>query len=113
MCWSLFLRAELVARLHWLTERQLLDAVAAGQVTPGRLFTTATFVGYVLGGMWGAVAATVGIFLPAFVLVAVSGPIVLRLRQSPSAAAVLDGINVAALALMDCGLDSTGTDGNR
>ena len=95
-----FLRADLVARLHWLTERQLLDAVAAGQVTPGPLFTTATFVGYVLGGMWGAVAATVGIFLPAFVLVAVSGPIVPRLRQSPLAAVVFDGINVAALTLM-------------
>jgi chromate transporter len=95
-----FLRADLVSRLHWLTEHQLLDAVAAGQVTPGPLFTTATFVGYVLGGIWGAIAATVGIFLPAFVLVAISGPIVPRLRQSPLAAAVLDGINVAALALM-------------
>ena len=95
-----FLRADLVSRLHWLTERQLLDAVAAGQVTPGPLFTTATFVGYILGGAWGAVAATVGIFLPAFVLVAVSGPVVPMLRRSATAGAVLDGINVAALALM-------------
>jgi chromate transporter len=95
-----FMRADLVARFHWLTERQLLDAVAAGQVTPGPLFTTATFVGYVLGGIWGATAATVGIFLPAFVLVAISGPLVPKLRRSSTVAAALDGINVAALALM-------------
>lgn len=78
----------------------MLDAVAAGQITPGPLFTTATFIGYVLGGIWGAVAATIGIFLPAFVLVALSGPLVPRLRRSPLVAAALDGINVAALALM-------------
>lgn len=95
-----FLRSDLVARLGWLSERQLLDAVAVGQVTPGPLFTTATFVGYVLGGARGAVLGTVAIFLPAFVLVAISGPLILRLRRSSTAGAVLDGINVAALALM-------------
>ncbi|HWX92806.1 MAG TPA: chromate efflux transporter, partial [Terriglobales bacterium] len=95
-----FLRSDLVARLGWLTEQQLLDAVAVGQVTPGPLFTTATFVGYVLGGVRGAVLGTVAIFLPAFVLVAASGPLVSRLRRSSTAGAVLDGINVAALALM-------------
>jgi chromate transporter len=95
-----FLRADLVQRLGWLTERQLLDAVAVGQVTPGPVFTTATFVGYVLGGLPGAAAATVGIFLPAFVFVAVSGPLVPRVRRSPTAGAVLDGVNVASLALM-------------
>ena len=95
-----FLRADMVARLHWLTERQLLDALAAGQVTPGPLFTTATFIGYVLGGFWGAIVATIGIFLPAFVLVAISGPVVPKLRRSMTVGAVLDGINVAALALM-------------
>ena len=95
-----FLRADLVSRLHWLTERQLLDAVAAGQVTPGPLFTTATFIGYILGGTRGAIASTVGIFLPAFVLVAISGPVVPILRRSAAVGAVLDGINVAALALM-------------
>jgi chromate transporter len=95
-----FLRADFVARLKWLTEQQLLDAVAVGQVTPGPLFTTATFIGYVLAGLPGAILATVGIFLPAFVLVAVSGPLVPRLRHSTIAGAALDGINVAALVLM-------------
>jgi chromate transporter len=95
-----FLRADLVERLGWLTERQLLDAVAVGQVTPGPVFTTATFVGYVLGGGVGAVVATVGIFLPAFFFVAVSGPLVPRLRRSPAAGAALDGVNAASLALM-------------
>jgi chromate transporter len=95
-----FLRSDLVVRLGWITERQLLDAVAMGQVTPGPLFTTATFIGYILGVVRGAVIATVAIFLPAFVLVAVSGPLVPRIRKSPTAGAVLDGINVAALALM-------------
>lgn len=95
-----FLRNDLVVRLGWLTERQLLDAVAVGQVTPGPVFTTATFVGYLLGGTSGAVVATVGIFLPAFVFVAASGPLVPRVRRSPAARAVLDGVNVASLALM-------------
>jgi chromate transporter len=95
-----YLRADLVERLHWLTEAQLLDAVAVGQVTPGPVFTTATFIGYVLGGGMGATVATVGIFLPAFIYVAASGPIVPRLRRSRVAAAVLDGVNVASLALM-------------
>jgi chromate transporter len=95
-----FLRADLVERLHWLTERQLLDAIAVGQVTPGPVFTTATFIGYVLGGVPGAGVATVGIFLPAFVFVALSGLVLPRLRRSPTAGAVLDGVNVASLALM-------------
>jgi chromate transporter len=95
-----FLRSDLVEHLHWLTESQLLDAVAVGQVTPGPVFTTATFIGYVLGAAPGAAIATVGIFLPAFVFVALSGPLVPRLRRSPTAGAVLDGVNVASLALM-------------
>jgi chromate transporter len=95
-----FLRADLVQRLGWLTERQLLDAVAVGQVTPGPVFTTATFIGYVLGGLPGAAVATLGIFLPAFVFVAVSGPVIPRLRRSPTAGAALDGVNAASLALM-------------
>jgi len=95
-----FLRADFVDRLGWLTESQLLDAVAVGQVTPGPVFTTATFVGYVLGGAPGAVVATVGIFLPAFVFVALSGPLVPRLRRSRFARALLDGVNAASLALM-------------
>lgn len=95
-----FLRSDLVVRLRWLTERQLLDAIAIGQVTPGPLFTAATFVGYVLSGIPGALLATVGVFLPAFVLVGVSGPLVPKIRNSPAAGAALDGVNVAALALM-------------
>lgn len=95
-----FLRADLVTRLGWLTEAQLLDAVAIGQVTPGPVFTTATFIGYLLGGVSGAVVATVGIFLPAFFFVAVSGPLIPKLRNSARAAAFLDGVNVASLALM-------------
>lgn len=95
-----FLRADLVDHLHWLTESQLLDAVAVGQVTPGPVFTTATFIGYVLHGVTGGLVATLGIFLPSFVYVALSGPIVPLLRRSPTAAAFLDGVNVASLALM-------------
>ncbi len=95
-----FLRADLVERLGWLTEAQLLDAVAIGQVTPGPLSTTATFIGYVLAGPAGALVATVGIFLPAFVFVSLTGPLIPRLRRSPVAGAVLDGVNVASLALM-------------
>lgn len=95
-----FIRADLVERWHWLTESQLLDAIAVGQITPGPVFTTATFIGYVLGGPKGAAAATVGIFLPAFFFVAVSGPLVPRIRRSPTAGAFLDGVNAAAMALM-------------
>lgn len=95
-----FLRADLVERWGWLTEAQLLDAVAVGQVTPGPVFTTATFIGYVLGGLPGAGLATLGIFLPAFVFVALSGPLVPRIRRSAAAGAFLDGVNAASLALM-------------
>jgi chromate transporter len=95
-----FLRADFVQRLGWLTERQLLDAVAVGQVTPGPVFTTATFIGYVLAGLPGAIVATVGIFLPAFAFVAISGPLVPRLRKSRVAGAALDAVNAASLALM-------------
>ncbi len=95
-----FLRSDLVDRLHWLTESQLLDAIAVGQITPGPVFTTATFVGYVLDGGAGAVVATLGIFAPAFVFVALSGPLVPRMRRSRLAGAFLDGVVVASLALM-------------
>lgn len=95
-----FLRADLVERWHWLTEAQLLDAVAVGQITPGPVFTTATFIGYLLGQTPGATVATIGIFLPAFLFVALSSPLIPRLRKSPTAGAFLDGVNVASLALM-------------
>jgi chromate transporter len=95
-----FLRSDLVERLGWLNEAQLLDAVAVGQVTPGPVFTTATFIGYVLGGPVAGVVATVGIFLPAFFFVAISGPLIPRIRKSKVAGAFLDGVNAASLALM-------------
>jgi chromate transporter len=95
-----FLRVDLVQNLHWLTDQQLLDAVSVGQFTPGPVFTTATFIGYLLGGWPGALLATVGIFLPSFVLVALIQPIAARLRQAAWTATLLDGVNVAALALM-------------
>lgn len=95
-----FLRSGLVVDRAWLTETQLLDAIAIGQVTPGPVFTTATFIGYLLAGGAGAAVATIGIFVPAFFFVAVSGPLIPRLRRSRIAGAVLDGVNVASLALM-------------
>ncbi len=95
-----FLQADLVEARGWLTQNQLLDAIAIGQITPGPLFTTATFIGYILLGTWGAIAATAGIFLPGFFFVAASHPFVSRLRQITWAQALLDGINVAAVALM-------------
>lgn len=95
-----FLDGELVDRLGWLTERQLLDAVSIGQVTPGPVFTTATFVGYLTAGGWGAVVATLGIFLPSFVFVALLTRLVGWMRASPTLGAALDGVNAAAVALM-------------
>jgi chromate transporter len=95
-----FLRADLVIHRGWLTDAQLIDAIAIGQVTPGPVFTTATFIGYLLDGTPGAVVATVAIFLPAFLLVAVSGPLLPRIRECKIAGAFLDGVIVASLALM-------------
>ena len=95
-----FLRTDFVEHRHWLTEAQLLDAIAVGQVTPGPVFTTATFIGYLLGGAPGAVLATLGIFMPAFFFVAISSALLPRIRRSPVLSALLDGVNVASLALM-------------
>lgn len=95
-----FLQADFVDRTHVLTPQQLLDAVAVGQFTPGPVFTTATFVGYLVYGTPGALLATLAIFLPAFVFVALTQPLVSRLRRSKPLAAVLDGVNAASLALM-------------
>jgi chromate transporter len=94
------LRADLVVNLHWLTDAQLLDAIAVSQATPGPFFTVATFIGYLLGGWQGAVLATVGMFLPAFVYVSITARFLPRLRKSPVASAFLDGVNAAAVALM-------------
>lgn len=95
-----FLRNDFVERLGWLTDQQLIDAVAVGQFTPGPVFTTATFVGYIVAGVPGAVLSTIGIFLPSFFFVALLHPLAPRLRRYPWTAALLDGVNVAALGLM-------------
>jgi chromate transporter len=95
-----FLQRELVERNQWLTSQQLLDAIAVGQVTPGPVFTTATFVGYLIAGNAGAIAGTIGIFLPAFLLVWLVNPLVPKLRQSRWASGFLDGVNAASLGLM-------------
>jgi chromate transporter len=95
-----FLRTEFVEHLHWLTDQQLLDAVAVGQFTPGPVFTTATFIGYVVAGWAGAMVATIGIFLPGFVLVWLSGPLIPKLRGSPVFSVALDGVVAGSLALM-------------
>ncbi len=95
-----FLQRDLVDRNQWLTSQQLLDAVVIGQITPGPVFTTATFVGYLLAGNAGAIAGTVGIFLPGFLLVWFINPFVPKLRQSRWASGFLDGVNAASLGLM-------------
>lgn len=95
-----FLQRDLVERMGWLTSQQLLDAVAIGQFTPGPVFTTATFIGYLLAGNAGAIAGTIGIFLPAFVLVGLISPLASKLRQSRWASGFLDGVNAASLGLM-------------
>jgi len=94
------LREDLVMRMHWLSETQLLDAIAASQGTPGPFFTVATFLGFVLSGWRGAGLATIGMFVPAFLYVAVTGGVLPRMRKSPTAGVFLDGVNAAAVALM-------------
>jgi|YNPMSStandDraft_1061717.scaffolds.fasta_scaffold11342_3 chromate transporter len=95
-----FLRADFVVRLGWLTDKQMIDAVAIGQVTPGPVFTAATFIGFILGGVPGALLATLGIFLPGFIFVAMVNPLIPQIRNSPWANSLLDGVNVASLGLM-------------
>ncbi len=95
-----YVHADFVTRLGWLSDRQLMDAIAIGQMTPGPVLTTATFIGYILGGTKGALLATLGIFLPSFILVAVTKPLIPRIRKSPWAAGLLDGVNIASLGLM-------------
>jgi chromate transporter len=95
-----FLQADLVDRLHWLTPNQLLDAVTAGQVTPGPVFATATFLGYLLHGYSGAAVATLAIFLPSFIMAGIVGALAGRMRKSLIAGAFLDGVNAAAIGLM-------------
>lgn len=95
-----FLRADFVVHLGWLTDKQLLDAIAMGQITPGPVFASATFIGYLLGGVKGALLATLGMFLPSFVYAAIVFPLIPRLKGSPHARIFLDGINATTLGLM-------------
>ena len=95
-----FLEQGLVHQHAWLTRQQLLDAIAIGQFTPGPVLSTATFIGYILGGVPGAAVATIGIFLPSFFYIALLAPVLFRLRQSLWIAAFLDSVNVCAVALM-------------
>lgn len=95
-----FLQSDLVEKYQWITQQQLIDAITIGQVTPGPVFTTATFIGYLVAGNLGAVSATAGIFLPAFVFVAISAPFISRMRKSAVVGPLLDGLNVASLSLM-------------
>jgi chromate transporter len=95
-----FLQTEFVDHRGWLTQQQLVDAISAGQFTPGPEFSTAAFAGYIIDGWQGALVATVGIFLPSFVLVTATHPLVPKMRRSTWAAPFLDGVNAAALALM-------------
>jgi chromate transporter len=95
-----FLRADLVERFGWLTDRQLLDAIAIGQVTPGPLFTTATFIGYLLNGVPGAIVATIAIFLPGFFFVAATGRLLPAIDRSETAMRFVDGVVAASIGLM-------------
>lgn len=95
-----YLDAELVEKLGWLTKSELLDAIAIGQFTPGPVLSTASFVGYQVNGIWGALAATLGIFLPSFLFVLILNPIVPRLRKSKLASGFLDAVNISAVGIM-------------
>ena len=95
-----FLRADFVVHLHWLTDKQLLDAIAAGQITPGPVFASATFVGYLTGGLKGALLATLGIFLPSFIFIAAIFPLIPKLKGSAGARIFLNGINAVTVGLM-------------
>jgi chromate transporter len=95
-----FLQGGLVESYHWLTQQQLLDAIAIGQFTPGPILSTATFIGYILLGLPGAAVATIGVFLPSFIFVVLSSPLIPKLRSSPTARSFLDGVNAGSLGLM-------------
>ncbi|MCB0597687.1 MAG: chromate efflux transporter [Lewinellaceae bacterium] len=95
-----YLDGELVQKLGWLTRPELLDAIAIGQFTPGPVLSTATFVGYQILGFWGAVAATLGIFLPSFFFVWLLNPLVPKIRESKAAGAFLDAVNIGAVGIM-------------
>jgi chromate transporter len=95
-----FLRSDFVVKLGWLTDQQLIDAIAIGQVTPGPVFTSATFIGYILADVPGALLATLGIFLPSFIFVALTAPLIPKIRDSKQFSSLLDGVNAVSLGLM-------------
>nr|MBC7243979.1 chromate efflux transporter [Chloroflexota bacterium] len=95
-----FIQRDVVIRYAWLNQQQLLDAIAVGQITPGPVSSAATFIGYLVAGVPGAVVATLGMFLPSFVIVSLSGPLIPQLRASPIAQGFLRGVNAAVVALI-------------
>jgi chromate transporter len=95
-----FIQRDVVSRYGWLTQQQLIDAIAVGQMTPGPVLSSATFIGYLVSGWPGALVATVAVFLPSFIIVSLMGPFIPRLRQSRIAQAFLKGVNAAVVALI-------------
>lgn len=95
-----FIQKDVVSGYGWLTQQQLIDAIAVGQMTPGPVSSSATFIGYLVSGWQGAIVATIAMFLPSFIIVAATGPLIPRLRRSPLAQAFLRGVNVAVVALI-------------
>ena len=91
---------DVVTRFGWLTTQQLTDAIAVGQITPGPVLSSSTFVGYLAGGFWGGVASTVGVFLPSFIIVAITAPLVKKMRENAITSAFLKGVNAAVVALI-------------
>lgn len=95
-----FIQRDVVSRYGWLTQQQLLDAIAVGQMTPGPVLSSATFIGYLVAGLPGAVVSTLAVFAPSFLIVALVGPWIPRLRRAPAAQAFLRGVNAAVVALI-------------
>lgn len=91
---------DVVNRFGWLTTQQLTDAIAVGQITPGPVLSSSTFVGFLAGGFWGGVASTVGVFLPSFIIVAITAPLVKKMRENAISSAFLKGVNAAVVALI-------------
>ena len=94
------IKEDVVNRFAWLTTQQLADAIAVGQITPGPVLSSSTFIGYLAGGFWGGIAATVGVFLPSFIIVAITAPLVKKMRDNEVTSLFLKGVNAAVVALI-------------